>query len=159
MQLLYNSFFLPEYMDEKSITQTIDLTLENRFLSIDNRAYEVTTLPKAELITLQTVILKIEEQNCDILFFLDYLLLDEHFTLTQLLHVYLTISLEYRNLVGYLILSQRPLLSESGKELIRTQSWRRLHEVDFDLTYEIAESPIFGVLFTEFITIVSPTSY
>lgn len=55
-----------------------------------------------------------------------------------------------------LLLPQKPLLSESGKELIRCKSWRRLHDVDFDLTYLIAETPIFKGFFKKFINLVSP---
>ena len=158
LQLLYNSFFLPESMDSDSITQTIEVTLDNQFLTIDNVLFEVCSLQAGELTAFQNIIVNIEKINCDILFFFDYLIVDDNFTLIQLLHVYITISIEYQAVLKLLFLHQRPLLSESGKELIRYKSWRRLHEVDFDLTYAIAETPIFEGFFKKFINLVSPTN-
>ena len=159
MQLLYNSFFLPDYMGPDKIMHTLERVSYDRFLTIENGTFDLITLPKDDLKTLQAVILNIEEYNRDILLFLDYLLVDDYFTLSQLLHVYITISIEYQTVISHIVLPQKPLLSESGKELVRTQAWMRLHDVDFDLTYEIAESTIFGEFFTKFMTIVSPTNH
>lgn len=159
MHLLYNSFLLPDNMDFAGIVQTIDMALEKKFLTIHDDLYVFLPFPIEEMNTLQSLTQQIERVNCDILYFFDYLLLDDLFSLPQLLHVYISIAQTYKSIVSNILLPQKPLFSESGIKKLRDNSWKMLHHVDFDFTYEIAETPIFGTFFDKYLKLVSSPIY
>ena len=88
LQLVYNSFLLPSYLSLAGITRTIDLALEKNFLVIHDGLYEFIPFPIQEMSTIQSLTKQIERVNNDLVYFFDYLLMDDFFTLPQLLHLY-----------------------------------------------------------------------
>ena len=75
-----------------------------------------------DLDTIQGTLKKIEQINNDILYFFDYLLLDDIFDLPQLIRVYGTIAEAYQDVTGNILLPQKPLLSEKGRKRVKTNA-------------------------------------
>ena len=159
MKLLYNSFLLPESLDFIGISQTIDIALKKKFLTIHDGLYEFIPLPIEEMNKLQSLTQQIERVNCDILYFFDYLLMDDLFSLNQLLHVYISIAEAYQNIISDILFPQKPLFSKSGFIKLINISWKKLHDKDFDFTFKIAETSTFGTLFEKFIKLVISPLY
>ena len=63
LQLLYNSFALPDSMDTTDIIQVIDLTLKKNYLTAHNGLYEFIPYSVDELDILQGITLRIEKAN------------------------------------------------------------------------------------------------
>ena len=128
-------------------------------MTAHNGLYEFIPYSVDELDILQGITLRIEKANCDILFFFDYLLFDNKYTMDELMHAYGTIAEAYQDIVGNILLPQKPLLTELGKKRICNNSWKMLHYVDYEFTYKIAETSIFNEFCSKYINLVTNTGF
>ena len=106
---------------------------------------------------LQGFTLRIDKVNCVILFFFDYLLFDNKYNMDELMQAYGTIAEAYQDIIGNILLPQKPLLTEMGKKRICNNSWKMLYYIDYEFSYKIAETSIFNEFCLKYINLVTNT--
>ena len=153
IKIAYNSFYLPSYVTEEEIRYSLDEAIRLGNLTEPPERIDVIPLPVDQIIVLKMIESKSEMNNGNFFSFMENLLIREISTknnqkldIRQIIDIYCVISQEYHDLRSNFDLIEQPLLTIKGKNFIRTQAWKELHNY-WDLMYDyLAEDTVFAKL-------------
>ena len=76
-----------------------------------------------------------------------------------MLFIYSEIASAYHGQILMFNFFQHPILSTTGKKILRKQIWKSLHE-SFDLVYDhLADTSLFSIFFNKFFSLLEPIPY